>query len=174
MSPNHLHPTITQIGSAILDAAEAHEMLGSVIGAIESRPEEPTEAQLKTLLAMAHEGLMVTRQRLKELSYEKGSAFCELINDALSSKDSPAMTIQPTDQDDDSEARVGYLVAAMDLYLSRGDRPAKAFRKATSDYAYEYHHSACFCPGRWCMLRRRVARWFRDRHIGCFRWLADC
>ncbi|BBO69102.1 hypothetical protein DSCA_30320 [Desulfosarcina alkanivorans] len=141
MPTQHSAPTIALIGSAVLDATEAHEMLGAIINVIENRPKSPTEAQLQAMMTMVHEGLMVTRQRLQGLSYEKGSAFCALINESLSKKEAPTKT---PDKDDDSEDRAGYLVTAMDLYLSRGDRPAKALRKATSDYAYEYHHSACF------------------------------
>ncbi|WP_157067350.1 hypothetical protein [Desulfosarcina cetonica] len=48
----HADDTISRLSSAMIEGAGAYDMLGSVIDVAETRPENPTEAQLIAILAM--------------------------------------------------------------------------------------------------------------------------
>ncbi|GAB6907633.1 hypothetical protein DESC_240073 [Desulfosarcina cetonica] len=82
----HADDTISRLSSAMIEGAGAYDMLGSVIDVAETRPENPTEAQLIAILAMVREGMIVARSRLQGLSIVGGSALGNLIQDAIDGK----------------------------------------------------------------------------------------
>ena len=83
-APNqHYDADLSRLSAALIEAAEAIEVLDATIDVAESRPESPTDAQMVTLLGMIHTGMCMTRDRLQGLRMVGGTALGDLIEGAI-------------------------------------------------------------------------------------------
>ncbi len=79
--------TIPRLTAAIIDAHDAVGILDAAIGVAESRPEEPTEAQLLALLEMTRAGMIMARDRLRGFGMVPGSILGDVVTDAIEKKE---------------------------------------------------------------------------------------